>query len=62
MEIEQERLLMLAKHLREAAEAAGRTDVVAKVDDLVLMIADAEPPAAQGKTNVVLRILDGLGL
>ncbi|WP_250035028.1 hypothetical protein [Paractinoplanes maris] len=61
MDADQQRLLTLAKQLRDAAEAAGRADVVAQVDDVILLLAHAEPPAGETKTNVVLRILDGLG-
>ncbi|MCY1145060.1 hypothetical protein OWR29_44275 [Actinoplanes sp. Pm04-4] len=63
MEIEQERLLMLAKQLRDAAAGAGRDDVVAKVDDVVLLLAgtEAAPREGESKGNIVLRILDGLG-
>ena len=61
MDIEQERLLALARQLREAAAGAGRTDVVAKVDDVILLLAGTEPQEGESKSNVVLRILDGLG-
>ena len=61
MDIEQERLLALARQLREAAAGAGRADVVAKVDDVILLLAGTEPQAGESKSNVVLRILDGLG-
>ncbi|MCO8269491.1 hypothetical protein M1L60_02670 [Actinoplanes sp. TRM 88003] len=61
MDIEQERLLLLARQLREAAAAAGRTDVVAQVDEVILLLAGAQPQAGESKGNVVLRILDGLG-
>nr|WP_221377360.1 hypothetical protein [Actinoplanes polyasparticus] len=61
MDIEQQRLLTLARQLREAAADAGRADVVAKVDDVILLLAGTEPQAGESKSNVVLRILDGLG-
>ena len=60
-------LLRLVKQLREAAAQAGRSDVVARTDDLVLLIAGG--PAAPGdgdqrsvgKGDTVIRILNGLG-
>ena len=54
-------LLTLAAQLREAAGHAGRPDVVAKVDDVILLLSDTEPTTGESKGNVVLRILDGLG-
>ena len=62
MNADQERLLGMAKQLRRAAADAGRQDVVAKVDDAILLLAGSPPPRSEDeKTNVVLRILDGLG-
>jgi hypothetical protein len=63
MDVEQERLLTLAKHLRDEAGRAGRDDVVAKVDDVILLLAgtEAAPREGESKSNIVLRILDGLG-
>ncbi|WP_285904655.1 hypothetical protein [Paractinoplanes hotanensis] len=40
---------------------AGRADVVAEVDDVILVLAGTEPQAGESKSTVVLRILDGLG-
>jgi hypothetical protein len=58
-------LLVLARDLRTAAVIAGRADVVAKVDEVILLIAGKEEPAAgerdSDKANTVIRILDGLG-
>ena len=57
-------LLRLAKQLREAAAQAGRADVVDRTDDLVLLIADGPAtPHEQGpgKSDTVVRILNGLG-
>ena len=56
-------LLALAKQFRDAAVQAGRDDVVAKIDDTILLLAPpSERPRSSGdKANVVLRILDGLG-
>ncbi len=61
MNIDDERLLILARRLREDAGQAGRTDVVAKVDDVIILLAGAKPEADESKANVVIRILDGLG-
>lgn len=59
-------LLVIAKQFREAASSAGRPDVVAKIDEAILLLAGREsaagkPHGSDDKTNVVLRILDGLG-
>jgi hypothetical protein len=59
-------LLALAKRFRDAASGAGRDDVVAKIDEAILLLAGTPDPAGQPqgadeKTTVVLRILDGLG-
>jgi hypothetical protein len=56
-------LLKLARQLREAAADAGRADVVAKVDEAIVLIAGAEAEARDGtdRGNLVIRILDGLG-
>jgi hypothetical protein len=60
-------LLALAKQFRDAASSAGRPDVVTKIDEAILLLADAGDSAGErrsgdDKTNIVLRILDGLGL
>lgn len=56
-------LLTLAKQFRDAATAAGRPDVVAKIDEAILLLADSEEtPEPRERANIVLRILDGLGL
>jgi hypothetical protein len=60
-------LLALAKQLRDAASEADRPDVVAKIDEVILLLAGSSdsagaPERGEDKTNVVLRILDGLGL
>jgi hypothetical protein len=65
VEQETSSLLALAKQLRDGAAAAGRADVVAKIDEAILLLAGADGSAADrdnDKTNVVLRILNGLGL
>jgi hypothetical protein len=57
-------LLVLARDLRTAAVTAGRADVVAKVDEVILLIAGRVEPATgrdSDKANAVVRILDGLG-
>lgn len=61
-------LLKLAKQLREAAARAGRSDVIARTDDLVLLIADGtaapgddERRRSVSKSDTVVRILNGLG-
>jgi hypothetical protein len=55
-------LLALAKQFRDAASSAGRPDVVAKIDEAILLLADTGDAAAEpDKANVVLRILDGFG-
>ncbi len=60
-------LMALAKQLRDGASGAGRPDVVAKVDEVILLLAGTDAgagkrDASSDKTNVVLRILDGFGL
>jgi hypothetical protein len=59
-------LLAVAKQFRDAASSAGRSDVVAKIDEAILLLAGTgssagKPPDSDEKTNVVLRILDGFG-
>jgi hypothetical protein len=59
--------MALAKQLRDRALGADRPDVVAKVDEVILLLAGTEAPTGKrdgsaDKTNVVLRILDGFGL
>jgi len=59
-------LLELVKQLREAAARAGRCAVVARTDDLVLLIADGTAPGERdqrgvSRSDTVLRILNGLG-
>jgi hypothetical protein len=57
-------LLALAKRLRDAAASAQRPDVVAKVDEAILLLAgDAvgKPANSDDRANIVMRILDGLG-
>jgi hypothetical protein len=56
-------LLAIAKQLRDAALAAGRDDVVAKADEAIILLAgrNQKVGGADDRTNVVLRILDGLG-
>jgi hypothetical protein len=55
-------LLRLAAQLRRAATDADRPDVVARVDDLVVLIAgDDAPTSRDGKAASVLKFLDGLG-
>lgn len=63
MDAQDRRMLVLAKQFREAAADAGRTDVVDKIDEAVMLLAHEQRPRdEEEKTNVVLRILDGLGL
>ncbi|NMO57370.1 hypothetical protein HH310_40135 [Actinoplanes sp. TBRC 11911] len=57
---EERALLTIAKEFREAAAQAGRPDVVAKIDEAIILLAGKED-AADDRTNVVMRILDGLG-
>jgi hypothetical protein len=59
-------LLAIAKQFRDAAVKADRRDVVAKIDEAILLLAGSPDPSSErdsgaDKTNVVLRILDGLG-
>jgi hypothetical protein len=67
-------LLTLARELSEAAVSAGRSDVAAKADEAIVLITgttDVAGTDAVGtdavardgdKANVVVRVLDGLGL
>ena len=62
-------LLMLARELRDAAVRAGRTDVAARADEAIALITTTNRPAGTekvardgDKANVVVRVLDGLGL
>ena len=59
-------LLAIAKQFRDAAAGAGRPDVVAKIDEAIILLAGTDDRAGKvdssaDKANVVLRILDGLG-
>ena len=54
-----DRLIALAAELRKEALAAGRTDVAAKADQAILLLAGES--ATGDKGNIVVRILDGLG-
>jgi hypothetical protein len=59
-------LLAIAKQFRDAASNAGRRDVVAKIDEAILLLAGTRDVASErdgsdDKTNVAMRILDGLG-
>ncbi|AGZ42986.1 hypothetical protein [Actinoplanes friuliensis] len=57
-------LLRLAAELRKAAADAGRSDVVAKVDEVIALLA-GDRVAGEGsapKTNAIIKLLDGLGL
>jgi hypothetical protein len=59
-------LLAIAKQFRDAAATAGRPDVVAKIDEAIILLARTDHAAGKvdgsdDKANVVLRILDGLG-
>jgi hypothetical protein len=57
-------MLTMAGQLREAATRAGRPDVVAKVDDVILRIAegdDADQQKGGRASDTVVRILNGLG-
>jgi hypothetical protein len=62
-------LLTVARQLREAAIRAGRLDVAATADEAIVLIAGASDSAdsdeqkseRDGKSNAVLKILDGLG-
>jgi hypothetical protein len=60
-------LLAAAKRFRDAASSADRPDVVAHIDEAILLLADTGDSASRrtssdDKANVVLRILNGLGL
>jgi hypothetical protein len=62
-------LLILARELRDAAVSAGRSDVAAKTDEVIVLItgttdaAGTDAAARYGdKAKVVVRVLDGLGL
>lgn len=56
-------LLRLARQLRLAAAGADRPDVVAKVDEVLVLIADGSTgKAGEGRANALIRFLDGLGL
>jgi hypothetical protein len=55
-------LLALAQKFREAAAIGGRTDVVAKVDDVIRQISGGGSTERDpDKANAVIRFLDGLG-
>lgn len=63
-------LAALAVQLKEAAADAGRSDVAAKAEEAIALLAgaDAGSPAGAGeslsrddKANAALRFLDGLG-
>ena len=54
-------MLALAERLRETAVAAGRTDVAAKAAEAASLLRTAEPAQGKDTSNVVIRILDGLG-
>ncbi|BAL89838.1 hypothetical protein AMIS_46180 [Actinoplanes missouriensis 431] len=62
-DVDRDALLRRAAELRQAAAAAGRDDVVTKVDEVVLLIAGDRVAQQQNesKANTVLRILNGLG-
>jgi hypothetical protein len=53
-------MLRLAARLRREATRSGRADVVAKVDELVVVIAGDRAPAP-GKATAIMQFLDGLG-
>ena len=59
-------LLTLAKRLRDAAAEAGRDDVVARTDEVILLLAgraehDGTARGRNDTAEVVQRILNGLG-
>lgn len=56
-------LLSLAREFREAAVSAGRSDVVAKIDETILLIADPDRAVGrqEDKADLAVRILNGLG-
>lgn len=60
---EERELLTIAKQFRDAASQAGRPDVVAKIDEAIILLAGKDDAAGKtgDRTNVVMRILDGLG-
>jgi len=62
---ESERALRYLAHaMREAAVRANRPDVAAKAGEIMAMLGEPDPAAqSDGRTaNIVIRILDGLGL
>jgi hypothetical protein len=58
-------LLTVAKQFRDAASRAGRPDVVAKIDEAIVLVAGTDTASQRhnnvDKANVVQQILDGLG-
>jgi hypothetical protein len=61
MDRDDEALLTLAARLRRAATDADRPDVVAKVDEVIVLIAGEQARAGDGKAASILKFLDGLG-
>jgi multidrug efflux pump subunit AcrA (membrane-fusion protein) len=63
MDDEASALLRLAAQLRRAAADLGRADVVAKVDEVIALVADGKLEEAGGgsRAGAVIRFLDGLG-
>ena len=57
----EDRLLSLAAQLRRAAADAGRDDVVAKVDEGIMLIAGERAGDGDGKAGSIIKFLDGLG-
>jgi hypothetical protein len=53
-------LLRLAVELRRTAAGLDRGDIVAKADELIVLIA-ADRDTGDGKAGAVIRFLDGLG-
>jgi hypothetical protein len=62
-------LLASAVHLKQTAVRAGRSDVAARADEVIALLASADnpidgrdqPQKGNDVGNAVLRILDGLG-
>lgn len=57
-------LTTLARRLRAAATDAGRTDVAAKADEIIALLAPAVAEPADRRPrrgDTVVRLLDGLG-
>ena len=61
MERDDRALLALAARLRRAADDAGRADVVAKVDEVIALIAGERVAGGDRRAASIMQFLDGLG-